>query len=77
MVSQMTPNEDFYKVCEEGYTGANTIFTNSVHEIMFNIKNQPFFEWPRPMGDNPTTRNNKLSFLIIRTMVTEQITAKL
>lgn len=38
----------------------NTIFTKRIHKIMFDIHNQPFFEWPRPMGGNPIARNSKL-----------------
>ena len=32
----------------------------TIHKIMFDIQNKPYFEWPRPMGGNPTARNSKL-----------------
>lgn len=38
--------EDFNKVSKEGYKGENTVFTKPIHKIMFDIQNQPYFEWP-------------------------------
>lgn len=48
--------EDFSKVSENGYKGVNTVFTKSIHKIMFDIQNKPYFEWPRLVGGNPTAR---------------------
>lgn len=52
--------EDFSKVSEDGYKGVNIVFIKSLHKIMFDIQDKPYFEWPRPMGGNPPTKNYKL-----------------
>lgn len=40
--------------------GVNTVFNKPIYKIMFDIYNQPYFEWPRPMGGNPAAMNTKL-----------------
>lgn len=52
--------EDFSKVTEDGYKAVNTVFTKSIHKIMFDMQNKTYFEWPRPMGGNPIIKNTKL-----------------
>ena len=44
------------KVGEEGFKGVNTVFTKPIHKIMFDIKDQPYFEWPKKMGGDPAKR---------------------
>lgn len=53
-------NEYFNKVNKEDYKGVNTIFAKLIHKIMFDIQNQPHFEWTRPLEGNPYARNTKL-----------------
>lgn len=36
------------------------MFTKLLHKIMFVIKDQPYFEWLKPMGGNLNTRDSKV-----------------
>ena len=55
------PKRDF-----AGYTGfattqvVNTVFREPVHQILENIKNEPYFKWPNKMGGDPMKRNQSL-----------------
>lgn len=52
--------DEFNVVSEDGFKGVNTVFTKSIHKIMHDILNQPYFEWPKQMRGNFATRNSKL-----------------
>ena len=52
--------EDNSVVGSDGFKGINTVFNKPIHKIMFDIRDQPFFEWPRQMGGDPNARNKKL-----------------
>lgn len=37
--------EDVSNFSEDSYKGVNTVFTKSIHKIIFDIQNKPYFEW--------------------------------
>jgi hypothetical protein len=37
--------------------GIHTIFNEPIYRIMAEIKNEPFFSWPTPLGRDPSRRN--------------------
>lgn len=38
----------------------NIVFTKPIHKIMFDIKDQPYFEWLKKKGENPVKRDSDL-----------------
>lgn len=38
----------------------NIVFTKPIHKIMFDIKDQSYFQWPKKMGGYPTKRDVNL-----------------
>lgn len=53
-------NEDFSKINKDYYKVVNVVFTKHIYKIMFDIHNQPYFEWAWPMRGNRDARNTKL-----------------
>ena len=37
--------------------GIHTIFNEPIYRIMADIKNEPFFSWPAPLGGDPSKRD--------------------
>ena len=42
--------EENNKFGEDGYKRVNIVFTKPIYKIIFDIKDQPYFEWPRKIG---------------------------
>ena len=40
--------------------GVNTVFRESMHQVLEKIKNEPYFKWPNKMSGDPLRRNQSL-----------------
>ena len=38
----------------------NIVFQKSVHQVLENIKNEPYFKWSNKMSGDPLRRNHRL-----------------
>ncbi|XP_075633911.1 uncharacterized protein LOC142606446 [Castanea sativa] len=57
------PRRDFAR--QSGSTAAqvvSAVFRESVHQILEQIKNEPYFKWPNKMRADPTKRNQSLHY---------------
>ena len=55
------PRKDYVGQSEPVNTLAvNAVFREPVHQVLENIKNEPFFKWPNKMAVDPTKCNQNL-----------------
>ncbi|XP_065620647.1 uncharacterized protein LOC136063749 [Quercus suber] len=55
------PRRDFSRQPRSANSQAvNTVFKESIHQVLEKIKNEPFFKWPSKMVGNPERRNHNL-----------------
>ena len=51
------------KPCSDAFKGVNMIFNKPIHKIMFEIKDKQFFKRPKPIGNDPSKRDETICCL--------------